>query len=196
MNKTRLCSRSRWAVALVPWLTLWSGAFGCSSDRDGAAPPACGGPRSVPVGRPEIVACAATPDWIPGASTPACMTDGNCADAGGLNSYCLNGQCGPDQCLADTDCAAGNACSCGFPHDGPSRNGCVPTGCRVDADCGPNGACSPTYGPGCAGVTGYWCHTAKDTCKTDLDCCGSTPACLFQPTIGAWTCQAAVGCSG
>jgi hypothetical protein len=45
-------------------------------------------------------------------------------------------------------------------------------------------------------LTGFFCHSAEDTCNTDSDCCSSTPACRFQSELGHWACQAVMVCNG
>jgi hypothetical protein len=45
-------------------------------------------------------------------------------------------------------------------------------------------------------LAGYYCHGPADDCQSDTDCCGSTPACRYQPALGHWACQAVVVCNG
>jgi hypothetical protein len=65
----------------------------------------------------------------------------------------------------------------------------MPGNCRVDSDCGANGYCSPTAGGGCGGVSGYYCHTAEDTCVNDSDCQMNGPdVCEYSTGDGRWEC--------
>jgi hypothetical protein len=41
-----------------------------------------------------------------------------------------------------------------------------------------------------------FCHSPEDTCHSNDDCCGSTSACLYQPELGHWACQAPEVCMG
>jgi len=161
------------------------------------SPAACHSPLSTPVGRPQSTACPATSLGGVLPNSVSCNTASDCADAG-LDSQCLNHQCGLDQCLTDSDCAAGTACQCSNTFRGNARSGnaCVPTGCRVDADCGPGGACSPDTSGRCGSVSGFHCHTAADTCHSDSDCCGTTPKCAYQAEVGDWECIAVIACNG
>jgi hypothetical protein len=71
--------------------------------------------------------------------------------------------------------------------------------CRIDTDCGEGGFCSPSTAESCgnmSGVTGYWCHTSKDTCKNDSDCAAQQNGyCSYHETIGAWACSYGI-CAG
>ena len=101
---------------------------------------------------------------------------------------------GPDECLADGDCANGGVCSCAgttFEYAHETRNICVVAQCHVDADCGTT-LCSPSVND-CGtfyGVQGYYCRTADDTCGRDSDCVqnGQPGYCYFAPEVGHWTC--------
>ena len=59
----------------------------------------------------------------------------------------------------------------GAPATPEDPNTCVPAQCRVNSDCGKGGDLLPSgAGPCYGGVTGYYCHSAADTCTTDADC--------------------------
>jgi hypothetical protein len=91
------------------------------------------------------------------------------------------------------------ACACSSQLGGGnarSGNLCITTGCRLDSDCGPGGVCSASNGNRCGGLQGFYCHSAADTCLTSSDCCGSTPLCVYQATLGHWACQAVTVCNG
>jgi hypothetical protein len=99
--------------------------------------------------------------------------------------YCL---CQVDDCQSDNDCRAfgdhdAGACTC---NSSPLTNLCVDANCRVDADCGPHGYCSPMIDPCSKAISGYFCHTPKDTCTDDADCPG-TP-CTYLPMASLWRC--------
>jgi hypothetical protein len=188
----------RWALLAAFWAVL----SGCSSaEAPGAT--SCGSSCSVPTGRPESVACPATDvsaEEPAGNSTTmaACSTDADCGTAT-LSGHCLNGQCGPDQCLSDSDCPSGQACGCATQFAGNAfhTNRCVPSNCRVDSDCGENGFCSDTSSGYCGSFSGFYCHTPADQCHTDADCSSvSTPTCSYQPMLGYWACQAHSVCTG
>jgi hypothetical protein len=153
------------------------------------------------MGRPAPVACPAhSAPVIAGDGGPvSCNTLSDCQPDGSLNFYvaCLNGVCSVDQCLADSDCGAGNVCECPGAGGGAVRlgNTCIATSCQVDSNCGANGVCSASTGY-CGNVQGYYCHSSSDECLTNYDCCGSTPECAYQPTLGHWACQQATLCAG
>jgi hypothetical protein len=126
----------------------------------------------------------------------ACTNDSECTD-GGANGRCTENMggaqfcsCTYDTCVHDTDCPMNQLCVC---HDSAYNGGgnvCMPGNCRVDYDCG-GFDCSPTHGTtGCGGVTGYYCHTARDTCVNDSDCAdaGSLDVCAFSMTTNRWEC--------
>jgi len=164
----------------------------------GAGGGGCPAPQSTPVGRSKSAACNVT-NTFEDAGTQACSADADCADAG-LSGWCLNGQCGADQCLTDGDCPSGQACACASEFRGNAfhTNLCIDTGCRVDADCGPNGVCSESMSPTpCGSISGFYCHTPDDECNTDADCCqSSAPVCSYQPALGHWACHAVSVCNG
>jgi Cys-rich repeat protein len=137
-------------------------------------------------------------------TAPACTTLAQCQDAGApIDSYqaCLGGRCSLDQCVTDSDCPTGQACGCAdsFGGNAVHFNECVPTQCRTDSDCGTGFTCSPSNAGYCSSLTGFYCHSAADTCATSADCCpGSEPfqECVYQPVLGHFACQAGVVCSG
>jgi hypothetical protein len=98
--------------------------------------------------------------------------------------------------MRDGDCATGQACAChGAPYMGGIGNTCVPGNCRVDSDCGPRGYCSPSFGPGCGGIGGYYCHTIADQCIDDSDCIeAGRDVCVYVTPANDWECQIGVIC--
>lgn len=164
----------------------------------------CPGASAQPALRPQAVACPATnlSSFLgPDAGSISCATTADCqAAAVDLPWLCYQGMCIVDQCLTDGDCTNGMACGCASDFGGNAMhtNRCVLTQCRVDADCGQDGACSPSHAGPCSSLTGYYCHSSADTCSANADCtCDpDRPACLYQPTLGHWACQARIICSG
>ena len=74
-------------------------------------------------------------------------------------------------CLADSDCEAGNVCSCGG-----GTGTCVPAGCTSDAGCAGGACLQITVLPADAcesPVTTFACTTAEDICDDDADCGGA-----------------------
>jgi hypothetical protein len=125
-----------------------------------------------------------------------CTTDGQCTS--GTNGRCVQSthgaqlcSCTYDACAKDTDCPSGKLCVChGSAFTSGAGNTCIEGNCRVDADCGAGSYCSPSHGTtGCGAVTGYYCHTAADTCLDDSDCGGSTRVCGWSPGDNHWKCQ-------
>ena len=205
-----------------------SGSGGSSSSSGGPLPDgsAClgrttfdGGPRGTPTQhRATATACnVSVPNCLPstdgGISGQACSTSADCnpdAATSYNNAYtvCLHGHCAIDNCLADSDCAANEICSCSADAYGGNacvhRNTCVPAPqCHVDADCGAGGYCSPNIGY-CGSVEGYYCHRPTDPCvdpTTDCTCPSnggfSVPAaCVYEPTVGKFLCAQASVCAG
>jgi len=130
-----------------------------------------------------------------GPGTGMCTEDSQCTT--GTNGRCNNDgplpgcSCTYDSCASDTDCQSGQLCAChGAGYSQGAGNTCVPGNCRVDSDCGAHGYCSPsTSSSACGGVTGYYCHTAPDTCVNDTDCTNSgLDACEWSTTDGRWEC--------
>ncbi len=119
-------------------------------------------------------------------------TNGRCIESGGGALFCL---CTYDTCTHDTDCPMNELCAC---HGSPffsAGNTCTAGNCRVDSDCGAQGYCSPSHGGmNCGGLTGYYCHTASDTCVNDSDCApgmGMGPqVCGWSSTDNRWECLA------
>lgn len=138
------------------------------------------------------------------ATASDCMSglDGSCNGVGGVCS------CVYDDCLTDSDCAPGTACSCDADRGGAGASGnptkCVPSNCRVDADCGPGGYCSPSGfagGPGGCGsyLDGYYCHTPADECGNPSDCPPvplDVVTCVYSPEVAHWVCGTAALCAG
>ncbi len=160
-----------------------------------------------------LVRCGGT------SSPPKTTTEGLVIDAGecppndkGELHRCQSPTCsvsgvGQDECLTDSDCPSGTACSCAgdFAANVGFRNRCIQANCRTDADCGSGGVCSPLIHPGpCGYVNGFFCRTPQDTCATDADCSleVSGTSCEYNfpqlsnanrdggvQTPGYWTCQ-------
>jgi hypothetical protein len=163
------------------------------------------GSPSEPGDVPQPVTCSATVSPYLDAGSVACTSLADCQDGGGpaFGSFqgCLGGFCAFDQCLTDTDCPSGQACGCAdqFGGNAVHYNRCIPAQCRQNSDCGAGGICSPSSGAYCSSLTGYYCHSAADTCTTNADCCSgdfSASQCLYSDTLGHFTCQALVVCSG
>jgi hypothetical protein len=173
---------------------------------------ACGHPPSkVPVvHRPTAPVCTSTTRPVyncgqhitPQPPNVMCSLDSDCQT--GADGRCTGNAhdgctCTYDTCTSDADCAAGQLCDCRstwrYGANGP--NVCLTSNCRVDADCGAGGYCSPSLDPGCGaylGVTGWYCHTADDSCVNDSDCQGldggfGTPFCGYHPEVGHWVCS-------
>ena len=165
----------------------------------------CGGAHPAPTGRPAPVACPADSGTIlvnADAGAPKCTSLADCRPDGSTIDYfyvaCLHGVCSEDDCIIDSDCAAGQVCACADQLGSPIRigNECLTTQCQVDADCGGGQVCSASIGT-CNELQGYYCHTPSDECLTDTDCCGTTPLCAYQTSSGHWACQTdAVACPG
>jgi collagen type I alpha len=165
-------------------------AVACSTDRPAGACPAANGS---------------------GAPSPTltCTKDGDCT--AGANGRCLplgrvvGCSCSYDTCTTDADCAQmGGPCVCRPDAQGvvapttSAANMCLAGNCRVDADCGAGGYCSPTLGScgNYGGVTGYYCHTTKDTCVDDSDCAAKSAGdCRYNPAISGWDCES-TECAG
>jgi hypothetical protein len=106
---------------------------------------------------------------------------------------------GPTACTADTDCP-GTVCDCGkhFACFQKNQNACLPSGnCRIDADCGPGGYCSFSSDGAYCGyqhLSGYFCHTASDSCSDDSDCPPDQfgpESCQINNDNKTWSCRAA-----
>jgi hypothetical protein len=182
-------------------------ASGSGFGGDAACPAAAeAGPRATTVSRSRPVAydCPSAANCpVDNAEAGACSTAADCFVDGGPTRYCVRGRCSADQCLADSDCPSTQVCGCSpnnrnaFGVAFCNPNQCLPANCHVDGDCGPDGFCSPDVG-GCGAVFGYYCHRLSDVCFDPVvDCaCASVPeACVWAPTVGAWTCGSTV-CSG
>jgi hypothetical protein len=168
---------------------------------DGSTPDAPHVPppgETPPQHRPTAAACSAT--TVPGidGGGAACKTDADCTSSVGGLSHCLNGTCGLDQCLTDSDCGSSSVCACASDYyggNGVHGNICVPGNCRVDSDCGAGGFCIPSQGY-CGAFQGYYCHTPSDTCvDPKLDCSGLNESCVYDQTVGHFAC-ATVTCAG
>jgi hypothetical protein len=134
----------------------------------------------------------------PDGSLVSCSSFADCQTPGGGTQYCAQQQCGFDQCLVDADCDPGSVCVCaadGGGGDNVRTNQCVPSTCTVDSDCGAGAFCSPSRGY-CGSVSGFYCHSNRDTCvdsATDCSCGGD--ACVYAPTVGHFVCGSNI-CNG
>jgi hypothetical protein len=135
-----------------------------------------------------------------------CSDDSQCtAGSQGRCFHYHNGTCSCtyDTCTSDAQCPKNQLCGCHgtFGIDATTADACIPGNCRTDSDCGPGGYCSPSLDFICgtyAGVTGFYCHTAQDTCVNDSDCksANALPAfCGYNPEIGHWACSM-TACAG
>jgi hypothetical protein len=141
-----------------------------------------------------------------------CTSNADCT--AGKNGRCFsNGdpcqtKCSYDDCLADSDCAAG-PCVCRSSGTDLASNACVPgSNCRTDGDCGGCEYCSPsvvpdsehcliggvcTCGSGVVSLV-YACHTASDECTNNGDCPGSNSAyCGYDAGAQHWACGVCTG---
>jgi hypothetical protein len=157
--------------------------------------------------RPSAALCAADRGTSPlpdsclldgGAPSGGCLRDSDCQS--GKNGRCsapndtCDSTCSYDHCFADSDCGSGVPCDCRTSSSDFSNNWCVTgSNCVLDSDCGPGGYCSPSLigvlgsCPGCG--SGFFCHTAHDTCLDDSDCtAGVMPTCVYIPLSGLWAC--------
>jgi len=174
-----------------------------STNPDAAPDAQCVSTPSQPTPR---TACTATsvPVYYDAGPPLACTSFADCQDAGApIDTYqaCLGGKCSIDQCLTDSDCPTGEACGCADSFGGNAYhfNECVPTQCRIDSDCGAGFTCSPSNAGYCSSLTGFYCHSAADTCATSADCCPGSNLylqCVYQPALGHFACQAGAVCSG
>ena len=168
----------------------------CSGSQTSSAPPTMH--RAAPA------QCTRTaPTYVGGvdASAPqACATDADCwTDAGVVGPLqCVQGQCGTDECIADSDCSSGKACVCSAYANASVwsvGNRCVAASCTLDSDCGAGGYCT---GNQSYGVSSLRCTTAADTCrnpKTDCDCLQDGgfyfyADCPYTPEVGSFVCYA------
>jgi hypothetical protein len=151
--------------------------------------------ETPPQHRPTASACPPSAGDDAGA---ACMTDTDCKTPVGGGTFCLHGQCGLDQCLADPDCGTSSVCVCAdafYGGNGVHGNVCVAATCHVDSDCGAGGFCIPSQGY-CGAFEGFYCHTPADTCvDPKLDCPGPNDSCVYDQTVGHFAC-ATVLCAG
>ena len=161
-----------------------------------------GGTEVPSTHRPTAIACSPSTrsPAAPDGGTAICTANADCAsDAGSPFTTCLQGRCSFDQCLTDADCGTTGVCACASDYYGGNAayhpNVCVPANCRVDGDCGPGGYCSASHGY-CGSFQGFYCHTSADTCVDETkDCTGCGNACVYSPTVGAFTCGTNI-CAG
>lgn len=106
---------------------------------------------------------------------------------------------GSTACTSDTDCP-GTVCECGQDPAcfQKNQNVCLQSGnCRIDSDCGPGGYCSYSYDGAYCGhqhPSGYFCHTASDTCADDSDCPRDEfgpESCQISNQDTTWSCRPA-----
>jgi len=161
-----------------------------------------GGSEVPTTHRPTAIACSASTrsPLPPDGGAAACTTNTDCAsDAGSLFTTCLHGRCAFDQCLTDSDCGASGVCACASDYYGGNAayhpNVCVPGNCRVDNDCGVGGYCSASHGY-CGSFQGFYCHSKADSCIDETkDCTGCGNACVYNPTVGSFSCASNI-CAG
>ena len=184
-------------------------AAGCSSSAKTPADDpyvlhACSTPPSGPVSavprfhRAVAATCeptpdTANPDWTYAVAGMACTSDEQCRPDGSVRGFCRNGACTVDECLIDADCGDGHVCICSSHTPNGvllNANACLVASCRTDSDCGAGGFCMPSAGTCFA--TGYFCHTAADTCVDPLvDCPSSCSSeCTYFPDRRAFACPA------
>jgi hypothetical protein len=152
--------------------------------------------------RPTATTCPRSPDFTTEAAAVTCTTSAGCVSDSSPNfdTICVQGVCGADECLADSDCPSTQLCVCaadGFGGDGPRINRCVPAACKVDGDCGPGRYCEPSRSY-CGSVDGYNCTSPADTCtdpQNDCAACGGGNACDYAPQVGHFVCGTSV-CNG
>lgn len=151
--------------------------------------------------RAAAAACAPSRNPLPDGGFASCSSNADCVSDGSAAAFstCLHGSCTFDHCLTDADCGSHEVCACSSDYYGGNAafhgNVCVPGNCRVDSDCGAGGYCSPSRGY-CGTFQGFYCHTAKDTCRDGAKDCGTCGnACVYAPTTGAFMC-ASVICAG
>jgi hypothetical protein len=122
--------------------------------------------------------CATDPDCVEGGPNGRCVP--GIRDTGGASDAAC--RCVYDRCASDDNCRGQGPCQCTALEVG---NSCLTGNCAVDADCGVGGFCSPVADP-CTGiVSGYWCHTPRDTCVDNTDCAGQ---CTYVATDARWEC--------
>lgn len=145
-------------------------------------------------------ASANVPDFTYGGTGIPCMSDDQCRSDGGVSGHCLRGACTIDECLTDDDCGGVRVCVCSSASVGgfvENFNHCASGNCRIDSDCGAGGYCVPSASI-CVSPSGFFCHTAADTCVDPaIDCPSScTSACTYFFDRGAFACLApsAEGC--
>jgi hypothetical protein len=198
------------ARVFVPLVASWViAAARCSSSMN--PPPshdvgvqACSSRSAAPIStvpplhRPVASTCPPTPasdnpNWPYADDGIACTRDEQCQPDAGLSGRCLAGHCTADECLTDDDCGPGRLCHCGGGTPNAvirNQNVCLPGNCRIDADCGAGGFCMPSESV--CGWSGYYCHTAADTCvDPNVDCPSScVNACTYFPDRHAFACMA------
>ncbi|MDB4933488.1 MAG: hypothetical protein JWP87_460 [Labilithrix sp.] len=153
------------------------------------------------VHRPAPVSCTHTRgagDFDVTLQFAACKSDAECIN--GDNGRCLSSKggaqtntCSYDTCFDDSACS-GKVCTCRESPASNAANRCSAGNCTIDANCGAGGYCSPSVDPDKTnyGITGWWCHTRKDTCADDADCTSSTNTnakCAYDPSSAHWACS-------
>ncbi|MEL6345990.1 MAG: hypothetical protein AAFV53_22965 [Myxococcota bacterium] len=129
-----------------------------------------------------------------------CRTHADCAPGG----FCLECACYAADCYADTDCVSGRACACAgderynqvleSPQD--RLHVCTRQGnCQQNDDCD-SGLCLGNRGDGCGGygtrgeheerLTGWFCATPRDACRSD-DACADDEVCIYLDD--RWACE-------
>jgi len=115
-----------------------------------------------------------------------CATDSDCQDA--AHGFCAYGAC-KYGCVADAECASGQACFCG-----EFIGTCIPATCRSDADCAIDEPCTGYQAFGFDTPDALACQSPLDECLTDAQCHSLNPrvSCkvqvdhriCFQDTVG------------
>jgi hypothetical protein len=151
--------------------------------------------------RPTALECShsrGAGDFDPTLAFAACHSDAECIS--GTNGRCLSSKggaqtntCSYDSCFTDAECG-GSTKVCTCRESGSAANRCAGGNCTIDADCGAGGYCSPSVDPDKTnyGLTGWWCHTAADSCADDTDCTSATNTnakCTFDPKTAHWACS-------
>jgi hypothetical protein len=96
------------------------------------------------------------------------------------------------ECISDSDCGPGNACSCGGLPGLSSANRCIPAECRTSAEC-VDAPCLLSLGgtKECCvfGNAGLFCGRKASTCLDGGDCPGNGQACVYKASTDRFECQ-------
>ncbi len=122
-------------------------------------------------------------DYCKELPAPTCVSNDDCTEGDNgvctLHSYGGDCDCRYDACSSDTDCGAGGVCACANDplYDNRTVSWCIYGDCRSDADCDSE-LCLGNHGFWCGTaehddplpVTGWFCATDSDTCRSDAEC--------------------------